>query len=131
MADHPTHFSPWITFIGIVLLLIGIFASARTIYNITVMPTYPQSGVLFFNTTGMVPYYQSASDCAQTQPYYGQDGNVRQPSAEEQKQQNMTQQNCLKGVTNAQQQAKMNDIGTSVFFVFLGLGVLLSRRFLR
>ena len=77
----------------------------------------------------MVPYYQRASVCTQTQPYYGQDGNIRQPNAEEQKQQNMTQENCLKGVTDAQQQAKVNDIGASAFFLFLGLGVLFSRRF--
>lgn len=130
MAEHTHHPSSWITFIGIVFLLIGIFASARTIYNIATMPAYPQSGVLYFNTSGMVPYFQRASDCTQTQPYYGQDGTVRQPNEAEQKQQTMTQDNCLKGVTDAQQQAKTNDIGTSVFFVFLGLGVLLSRRFL-
>lgn len=131
MVEHSTHSHPWITFIGIVLLLIGIFASVRTLYNTTMLAAYPQSGVLYFNMSGMVPYYQRASDCIQNQPYYGADGAVRESSAEEKKQQMLTQENCLKGVVDTQAQAKTNDIGTSAFFLFLGVGVLLSRRFIR
>lgn len=130
MVEHSYSSHPWITFIGIVLLLIGIFASVRTLYNTTMM-AYPQSGVLYFNMSGMAPYYQRASDCIQNQPYYGADGAVRESNAEEKKQQMLTQENCLKGVADAQHQAKTNDIGTSVFFLFLGVGVLLSRRFIR
>lgn len=118
----------WVTFIGVILLLVGIYASARTVINLKAFSKYPQAGVLSFSFGGQAPYYQRESDCSYPQSYYAPDGQVRPPTDAEKKQEQDTVKRCVDAVTDSREQAKVNDISQSLLFLFLGVGVLASRR---
>jgi hypothetical protein len=119
----------WITFIGIVLLLLGVYASIRTVINMTLFEKYPTEGVISLNFSGQAPYSQKESDCTYPQLYYMPDGRTtRPPSADEISVQKEQQQNCLASVAQARQNAKNNDIAQSLMFLFLGTGILVSRK---
>lgn len=116
----------WITFIGLIMLLVGIYGSVRTVLNFTLFPKYPTSGAI--NLTG-TPFYfgPREEDCmyiSSPPPMMGTDAKAAATETEIQK------KNCLAGVKSAQEQAKVNDIGQSALFLFLGVGILASRKYL-
>ncbi len=138
---------PVLLFIGVVLLLIGIYGALRTVINMVAFEKYPQTGVI-----GAVPWsgiqpapsYQREQDCETSyvytpQLFYEKDGvTSRTPNADEklqmeqQKQLNDTQlKNCISGVKEARDVAKINDITQSLLLLFLGGSVLLYRRILK
>lgn len=121
----------WITFFGLLLLLLGVFAAARTAFNIYEFPTrYPQGGVLALNFSGQQPYYQRESDCNYPPTLsYDPSGTPAPPTPEQAKIDQQNKDNCLAGVKDSREQAKLNDIGTSVMLIFVGLGTLTTRRF--
>lgn len=120
----------WITFIGVILLLIGIYGTTRTIVNLKVFEKYPQTGVLSLNLGGYgTTYYQREEECTYPRTYYTMDGlKVRPPTPQEKEQEKTDIRNCLTGVFEARQSAKINDISQSFLFLFLGIGVLVTRR---
>ncbi len=119
----------WITFIGLILVLIGLYATARTTINLVAFEKYPQGGVLPTNFSGVPQYFQQERDCNYPQTYYTADGKTTRPATPEEKENAKTQQqNCLEGVKEGRNQAKINDISQSLLFLFLGAGVLVSRR---
>ncbi|QQG44156.1 MAG: hypothetical protein HYW86_04845 [Candidatus Roizmanbacteria bacterium] len=119
----------WITFIGVVLLLIGIYASVKTVVNLTLFEKYPQTGVLSINFFGAPTYYQREQDCLYPQTYYTPDGQkTRQPNEEEKTREKNQQKICVEGVKEQRQTAKINDISQSLLFLFLGAGVLAARK---
>lgn len=119
----------WITFIGLVLVLVGLYATTRTIVNLVAFEKYPQVGVLTLSFTGMPQYYQQEKDCVYPQIYYSADGRTTRPgSPEEKANEKIQQRNCLEGIKDLRNQAKVNDISQSLLFLFLGLGVLASRK---
>lgn len=121
----------WFEFIGIFILLIGIYAAVHTAINFA-LPNYPQSGVLAINTSGSPFNIQRVSDCNYARLYYEPDGIIlRQPTATEKKQDKMDKDRCLAGITELVQEVKMADISVSVLFLFVGLGLLFSTRFLK
>jgi hypothetical protein len=120
----------WITFIGVMLLLLGIYGSVRTVINMYAFDKYPQGGVLSINLSGQPPYFQKETDCNYPPtPSYAPDGKMIPPSAEQAKIDAQNKANCLASVKDTREQAKVNDISQSLLFLFLGIGVLVSRRF--
>ncbi len=113
------------------MLLIGVFAAIRTVANIYVFPTaYPQAGALALSLGGQQPYYQKESDCNYPPtPSYDPAGKMIAPSAEQTKIDGQNKANCLAGVKDSREQAKVNDIATSAMFLFVGFGLLVMRRF--
>ncbi|HEY4512072.1 MAG TPA: hypothetical protein VJH63_00215 [Candidatus Paceibacterota bacterium] len=148
--------SQWMVFIGVVLLLFGIYGLARTCINIFAFEKYPQEGVYppfpFFQSAAQIPYYAGREeDCIANYVYYptpylsypGLPHDIVNspdapplPSAEELKkneelvkiQNEMQKQNCLSGIKEAREKARVNDLSQSVLFLFLGAGVLIARR---
>lgn len=119
----------WIAFVGSVLLLIGIYASVRTTLNVMLFDRYPQNGVLSINfNAGSFPYFQLEKDCGYPQTYTTTDGKPRPASPEEKKNEQEQKRLCLEGVKEARNNAKVNDINSSLFFLFLGAGILVTRK---
>lgn len=118
----------WVTFIGVILVLIGIYASARTIINFGIFDKYPTEGVLTFNFTGTPPYFQREEDCLYPTTYFTPDGKPRPATKEEKESEKVQQKNCVEGVKESRKKAKVNDVSQSLLFLLLGGGVLVSRR---
>lgn len=109
----------WIDFLAILFILIGIFAATRIAVNLSVFDKYPTTGVLPINFMSM-PYPVREQDCSY--PVYGPDGfPIESETAK-------TQATCLEGVREARESAKINDISHSALFLFVGAGILYTRR---
>lgn len=127
----------WVTLIGLLLLLIGIYASGRTVVNLVAFQKYPTAGVLTFNFMGSGMYFPREEDCMmQVQmdivPYPGEtEATLSEEEKSLQKEQEKQQQEiCLSGIVDARKQARVNDISRSLLFLFLGGGVLGLRKYL-
>src|SRR2546425_513880 len=125
MKDETDHKDrPVVLLIGLVLLLTGLYGTARTVVNVIAFEKYPLGGVLNFTLpwSGSTPYVnlQREGDCATNYyylpPTYYQADNVtpRPPTdiekqqAEVQKQQTAMQlANCVSGVKEARDAAKV------------------------
>ncbi|MES2224297.1 MAG: hypothetical protein V4469_05205 [Patescibacteria group bacterium] len=132
----------WMIFIGVILLLAGVYGIARTSINLFAFDKYPQEGVYpafpFFQSTSYAPapYYGREGDCIAnysiTYPIYDSTGKIVKQTPEEkadaQKQQDLQKENCLQGIAEARDRAKINDISQSLLMLFLGAGVLAARR---
>jgi len=119
----------WITFIGLMLVLVGLYATVRTGINLAAFEKYPQGGVLSFNIGSMpVPYFQQEKDCNYPQTFYDNSGKIRPASPEEKANVEVQKQQCLDSVKEMRNQAKINDISQSLLFLFLGVGVLVTRK---
>lgn len=119
----------WILFIGVVLLILGIFGTLRTAINISVLDKYPTAGVLNINPFVTVPTYMPReSDCYYlSAPIYDPSGN---PIPGQDAQSLTQQENCLKGIEEDRKNAKVNDISRSLLFLLLGIGILSCTKFL-
>lgn len=119
----------WITFIGLMLVLLGLYGSARTAVNLVAFDKYPLGGVLSFNIGNMpAPYFQQEKDCNYPQTYYDNNGKIRSAAPEEKVNEQVQKQQCLDSVKETRNQAKINDISQSLLFLFLGIGVLATRK---
>lgn len=129
--SSPTAFA-WITFIGLVFLLLGIYATIRTVVNIALFEKYPTTGVVTFNLSGLPPYFPREQDCYYPftpQPVPVDPSLSESPSTGDAKsQQDQQQKICLEGVKEARDMVKVNDITQSALFLFLGVGILASRK---
>jgi hypothetical protein len=133
--------SQWMTFIGIILILAGAYGIARTAINMVAFEKYPQEGVyppLPFFQGGMypTPYYGREGDCIANNsiiyPIYDNTGKIvkqtEEEKAEAKKMQEIQKENCLAGVRESRDKAKINDISQSMLLLFLGAGVLAGRK---
>ena len=118
----------WILFIGIFLILIGLYATGRTVINILAFPKYPTTGVLNISMMGIAPYEQREEDCYYPQTYYDIEGKLRTATPEEKEQEKVNEERCLSSVKSSREATKANDISQSVLFLFLGTGVLIARK---
>lgn len=122
---------PWVTFIAVVLLLLGVYGSVRTLINFVAFSKYPPYGI--YTLSFMIPGYYGPreQDCNYNYPqtYFSPDGKPRTPTKEEKEQERQQKQSCLDGVHESREQAKINDISQSMLFLTLGIGLLVSRRF--
>lgn len=121
----------WFDFFGVLFLLIGIYATAHTLFNIYALPKYPQSGVLSLPIfASYTPSYGREQDCTYPRVYYDPEGKLRSANTEEKIQEEKEQGNCLSGITESREAARQNDIHQSAFFLFLGVGLLFGRKYL-
>lgn len=131
-TKKPQTFYNIISFIAIVLLIIGIYFSVKTIVNFIAFDKYPVN-ISFLSMMSISPY-GSEEDCSSSvfisPAVYTDSGETREPTAEEKKQQEEEKQNCLKSVEKNRKQTKVNDILTSFLFLFLGVGILATRRYM-
>lgn len=116
-----------VTFLGLVLVLIGLYASLRTAINFLAFEKYPPAGVLTVNFSGYTSY-QSERDCYSTQSYSTPDGKSRPATVEEKDNEKKQQDYCLESVKEARNSAKVTDIGQSISFLIIGLGVFLAKK---
>lgn len=145
----------WLTFLGILLLLIGIFASVRTVFNLVAFDKYPQLGVVPSTIFPGDMYYPRETDCNFPAPYPVEPLIETQPITIESESVDLSgkvikgekivvtptpykekpketyeekqKKSCLANVEESRQATKMNDISKSLFFLFLGGGLLASR----
>jgi hypothetical protein len=135
ILSHKTKYNSLVTFFGLTLVLIGVFATARVALNLAMdMSRYPTTGVLpnFVVSVNPYPqpYPQREEDCKVNQVYYAMDGmGMRTPSEQEKKLEVENEDRCLANVKLARESAKMADINLAAFLLFIGFGLLLSRPF--
>ena len=64
--------------------------------------------------------------------YYKNDGQTTREATREEKERDEHQEKvCLEGVRQSRATAKVDDIAQSLLFLFLGGGVLVTRRFIK
>lgn len=132
----------WVVFIGFVLALVGVYGCARTMINMIAFEKYPQEGVypaLPFFQPAYPTYFGREGDCLANYginyPMYDASGKpvkqTEEEKAEQKKQQEIQKQNCLDGVKESRDKAKVNDISQSLLALFIGAGVLASKKILK
>jgi len=125
-------FNSVIMFLGLVILLIGIFASARTIINFSAFGKYPTTGVLNLSPFGFPLLSAREEDCIQVgaSTYFTQDNKPRPPTDDEKISEKRNYNSCVGSVIQSREAAKANDISLSLLLLILGSGLLISNRFL-
>lgn len=119
-----------ISLVGLFLFLLGLFAVIRTGVNLVFFKKYPTVGVLSINLSGVPPYMQREEDCYYPQTYFTQDGKPREATETEKKNEQQQRTVCISGVTQSRESAKINDISTSLLFLFLGIGVIVGKKYI-
>lgn len=140
MDAHADKDRPILLFLGLVLLILGIYGSLKTTVNLVAFDAYPQEGVFPFSQAEYDPMSRE-QDCvvnySYTPPiYYEADGfTMRQAEPAEQeydetyrKQQELQAQNCVSGVQDARKAALVDDISKSAIFILLAVLVLAYAR---
>ncbi|MEK7188403.1 MAG: hypothetical protein AAB685_00955 [Patescibacteria group bacterium] len=134
MATPNSKFPAWVTFVGLILLLFGVYGSLRTAINLTLFEKYPATGVYVLNFMGM-PYYQQREEDCENMPTIYPLSDVSSPIEVLSKEESIKEQEkqklfCLGTVRESRSQAKINDISQSILFLFLGTGVMVSRKYI-
>lgn len=128
-----TKANAFISLLGLLLLLFGIFMTVRTGVNLAFFKKYPTTGVLSIGSAffGGMPYSQREEDCMMSYPqiYFNDKGQSRPATNDEKKMEVQQKKLCISGVEQAREASKINDISTSLLFVFLGAGVLIGKRY--
>jgi len=127
-----TKANSFISLIGLLLLLLGVYMSVRTSANFIFFKKYPTTGVMPAMTFmgGGMPYSQREEDCTMYPPtYFKPDGQPRIATSDEKKAEEQQKKSCISGVEQARETAKVNDISSSLLFIFLGVGVLVGKRY--
>lgn len=114
--------------IAAISLLVGIFASVKTVANVVMFKKYPTTGVLNMSFFGQPPYSQREEDCYYPQTYYSADNKIRPATKDELENEKKTQEACLKNVVVARENTKNNDVSVSIFFIFLGAGLIIVKK---
>lgn len=125
----------WMYFLGMLLFLMGIFGALRMAHIEYRGVPYPSHGVL--PATILAPTstftFGRESDCdAYPTLYYELDGKTTRPATVDEK--NLQEENtkrCVNGFNEDRAKQKQDDKNLSVFLIFTGLGLILSRRFVR
>lgn len=131
-TNHPSLFT--VNFAGVfvlvatLLLLVGIFASVKTAINMVAFTKYPTSGVLSMSFFGPLSYQQREEDCTNPQIYYSTDNKIRQPTKDEKENEMNQQKICINSVGFTREATKVNDVSLSIFFLFLGVGLLITKK---
>lgn len=124
--------NPWFLFFGILLTLIGVFLSLRVAFNFVYYTNYPVYGALPVSFTAVYPSLQTEADCLAPKTYYGPGGEISaSPSADQVMQAKNDEDSCLRSVSEQRLSSKTSDIAQTAFFLFLGLGILGIRKFLK
>ncbi len=119
-----------VSVIGLFCLVIGLYASLRLVINLFAYQNYPTNGVLP-TLPGTYVYTQTEADCQliSSQTMFDINGQPRQTTDIETKQLKEQVQSCLSSIEVAREQAKTNDINLATFFLFIGVSLLVLKRF--
>ncbi len=140
IKDRPIMF-----FIGVLLLLVGLYGTLKTVVNLVVFERYPLNGVYEIPFSAPDPYgtTQREQDCEFNYSYipvsyYDADGYIRGASETERAadetykaQQEINKQTCIEGVKEARKESMVNDISQSLIFLLLAMGMLTFGRVFR
>lgn len=120
-----TGMDKFILFVGVLSILLGLFSAFRVALNYKLYPgKYPTTGVFSPGYFG-----QREEDCMYPiGPYFTEKGDPRKPSAEETEIEKLNQERCLSQVKEARRTTEINDLNTIAFFLFIGIGVLASKK---
>ena len=130
MKEPKSKVNSFISLIGLLLLLLGVYMSVRTATNFVFFKKYPTTGVMPTMTfMGGMPYSQREEDCMYPQTYFKPDGQSRSATSDEKKVEEQQRKTCISGVEQGREAAKVNDISSSLLFIFLGVGVLVGKRY--
>jgi hypothetical protein len=117
-----------INFIGWFILLLGIYATIKTSFNFVFYknkyPTDPVIGPSF-----LYPKYEEECYEQFNYPLYNEKGEPRKPNKDEEIIREQQTKNCLKKIEKNREITKQNDIWISFMLVFLGGGILLTKKF--
>jgi hypothetical protein len=116
----------FINLLGWFVLLLGIYSTIRTTFNTLYYKQYPAHPVIGF---GSYPQFDEECYEQNVYPLYDPAGQVRKPTAEEERIRSENINNCLKKLERVREQTKTNDRWTSFMLVFLGGGILYTKRF--
>ena len=132
-GNHPHRSRDLILILGVIFFIIGLYGLVRVSVNMLALEKYPTSGVYSFGFFNAAPYYeQRESDCMYPMVYYKPDNmTTREPTKEEKERDENQQKVCLEGISQSRATSKADDIAQSLLFLFLGGGVLVSRRFIK
>lgn len=119
--------SYFVSVLALIFVLLGVYGSIRTTLNFYLFEKYPSGGVLSFNNY----YGEREEDCAYPMTYYGMEGKPREATADEEKMAMEQKEICLSRVAKSRETAKVNDISVSLFYLFLGAGIFIGKRFLK
>lgn len=116
-----------INFLGWLILLVGIYATIKTSFNFFYYKKYPVDPVIgpgFF-----YPKYEEECYEQNNYPFFDEKGKPRKPSLEEERLRKENIKNCIKKIDKQREQTKQNDVWISFMLVFLGGGILYTKRF--
>ncbi len=116
------------TVLGSALVLVGLYASLRIGVNMVVFERYPTTGVL--QIASFPIYGQREEDCDYSAPHYSYDGKPRDATEAEMKIEEIQMEGCLSAIKETRRVALIQDIGTASFFLFMGIGMFITKRFL-
>lgn len=122
-------FSYFVGVLALVFLLLGAFGSVRTLTNVYLFEKYPNGGVLSFNNNFM----QREEDCQSyvgPLSYFDDKGQTRLATEDEKKMAEDQKQICLSSVAKSRENSKVNDISISLFYLFLGAGIFIGKKYL-
>ncbi|GAB4218736.1 MAG: hypothetical protein Fur009_1230 [Candidatus Microgenomates bacterium] len=117
-----------INFLGWLILLLGIYATIKTSFNFIYFKNkYPTDPVLGPNFS--YPKYEEECYEQFNYPLYNEKGLPREPDKAEEKIRRENIKNCLKKIEKNRELTKQNDIWTSFMLIFIGAGILVTKRF--
>lgn len=120
-------FSYFVSVLALVFFLLGSYSSIRTVANLYLFEKYPNGGVLSFNGNFM----QREEDCqSYAMTYFDENGKSRVATEDEKKIADDQKELCLNSVAKSRENAKVNDISVSLFYLFLGIGIFVGKRYL-
>ncbi len=119
--------SYFVSVLALIFVLLGVYGGIRTTLNFYLFDKYPSGGVLSFNNY----YGEREEDCAYPMTYYGMEGKPREATEDEEKMATEQKEICLSRVAKSRETAKVNDISVSLFYLFLGTGIFIGKRFLK
>lgn len=128
--------SRWMTFLGLLLFLMGLYGVLRIAHVSMRKVPYPSSGV--FPNNILLPNSPSLSQESQCEPYpqvyydYGPDGKQtpRPATAEELNVAEQNRMRCIAGFNEDRSKQKQRDKNEAAFLIFTGVGLLAARRFM-
>ena len=116
------------TLIGSIVLLVGLYCSIKIGVNSIIFDRYPTTGVLQIASFPM--YSQREEDCDFSTPYYSYEGKPRSATEAEVKIETEQAERCMSSIQETRRVSFIQDIGTAAFFLFMGIGILISKRFI-
>lgn len=125
MKSNKHWFSTFVNYSGWLMLLLGIFFSIKFIFNLVYYKEYPLNNIFFF------PFYpKTQEECYQQSfyPLYDEKGITRKPNQYEEELRKNNYNNCINQLKNNRKEAKIRDFWLAFGFIFVGGGVLLTKK---